>query len=123
MNYYEGIASLLDLDGMIIEQAGGYWTKFEARQLANVTAERPHGIRYSLTLHDRYGTRVMGFDNAHAVKASKKGRYRGRKTYDHQHRHTNDEGISYEFVGAYQLLEDFWTEVDNTLKKLGVEGD
>ncbi len=28
----------------------------------------PHGIRYALTLHDRYGTRLLGFDNAHAVK-------------------------------------------------------
>jgi hypothetical protein len=24
----------------------------------------PHGIRYALTLHDRYGTRLLGYDNA-----------------------------------------------------------
>jgi Family of unknown function (DUF6516) len=119
MDRHKGIDSLLNLDGMVIEQTGGYWTKFEARQLNEATEERPHGIRYSLTLHDRYGTRVMGFDNAHSVKASKKGRYRGRKTYDHHHRHVTDEGIPYEFVDAYQLLEDFWAEVDKMLKKLG----
>jgi len=32
----------------------------------------PHGIRYSLTLHDKYGARVLGYDNAHAVKPPKK---------------------------------------------------
>jgi hypothetical protein len=30
--------------------------------------------------------------------------------------------MPYEFVNAYQLLKDFWTEVDKTLKQLGVEG-
>ncbi len=121
MGHNKGIDTLLDLDGMVIEQAGGYWTKFEARQLVGVTEERPHGVRYSLTLHDRHGSRVMGFDNAHAVKASKKGKYRGRKTYDHHHRHASDEGVPYEFLDAHQLLEDFWAEVDRTLKKLGIE--
>ena len=31
----------------------------------DVTAERPHGIRYSLTLHAPTSERLMGFDNAH----------------------------------------------------------
>ena len=61
------IPTLRYLDGVIIEQSGGYWVKFEVRQVAK-TAEIPHGIRYSLTLHDTHGKRVMGFDNAHAVK-------------------------------------------------------
>jgi len=29
-----------------------------------VTPERPHGIKYSLTLHAPDGTRLIGFDNA-----------------------------------------------------------
>ena len=33
-----------------------------------VTEARPHGLSYSLTLHDRSGRRLMGFDNAHAVE-------------------------------------------------------
>lgn len=45
----------------------------------------------------------------------------GRKTYDHRHRHSKDEGIPYEFVDAYQLIKDFWSEVDKTLKMLGLE--
>lgn len=116
------IDTLLDLDGIVIEQLGGYWTKFEAQQLDNSTEERPHGIRYSLTLHDQHGNRVMGFDNAHAVKSGKKGRHQGRKTHDHYHRHAKDEGIPYEFTDAHQLLKDFWTEVDKMLKKFGIEG-
>jgi len=48
----------------------------------------PHGIRYALTLHDRYGTRLLGFDNAHAVMPPKRERHAGRRlAYDHRHRH------------------------------------
>jgi len=31
----------------------------------------PHGIKYSLTLHDKYNKRIIGFDNAHAFKTKK----------------------------------------------------
>lgn len=61
-----GLDTLLDLDGSILEQEGGYWIKIEVRQIP-MSRHAPHGIRYSLTLHDRYGTRVLGYDNAHAV--------------------------------------------------------
>ena len=121
MNTDNEIDTLLELNGIIIEQAGGYWTKFEAFKIAKITEERPHGIRYSLTLHNKSGHRLMGFDNAHAVKTKPKGKHKGRKTYDHWHRHEKDEGVPYEFVNAYQLINDFWLEVDNVLKKLGVE--
>jgi hypothetical protein len=33
------------------------------------------GVRYSLRLHDRYGARVPGYDNAHAVKPRKKSKF------------------------------------------------
>ncbi len=114
------IEPLLDLDGIMIEQAGGHWTKFEARAVPK-TEEIPHGIRYSLTLHDKQGNRIMGFDNAHTVKGNKKGKYRDRKTFDHHHRNSEDEGILYEFIDAHQLLKDFWIEVDNILNSLGFE--
>jgi len=32
-----------------------------------VSKERPHGLHYSLTLHNEDSERVLGFDNAHAV--------------------------------------------------------
>jgi hypothetical protein len=35
------------------------------------TRERRHGLRYSLTLHGPGGDRLVGFDNAHSVPASK----------------------------------------------------
>jgi hypothetical protein len=117
----KGIDTLLDLDGIIIEQTGGYWTKFEVRRTLQMTEEIPHGIRYSLTLHNRHGERIIGFDNAHAVKVRKKDKHQGRKTYDHRHRDSKDKGVLYEFVDAYQLLKDFWSEVDKTLRSLGVE--
>jgi hypothetical protein len=121
MGHNKDIETLLDLDGVVIEQAGGYWTKFEVRRVSQTTEEIPHGIRYSLTLHNRHGERIMGFDNAHAIKSRKKGKHQGRKIYDHRHRHSKDEGVPYEFVDAHQLLKDFWSEVDKTLSILGLE--
>src|SRR5580704_9536789 len=120
MTHGKDIDTLLDLDEIVIEQLEGYWTKFEVRRVPS-SKEIPHGIRYSLTLHDRHGERIMGFDNAHAVKSSKRGKHQGRKTFDHRHRHSKDEGTPYEFVDAYQLLKDFWSEVDKTLSSLGLE--
>ncbi len=66
-----GLETLLDLDGSILEQEGGYWIKIEARRVPS-SEHAMHGIRYSLTLHDKYGIRVLGYDNAHAVKPPKK---------------------------------------------------
>ena len=114
------IEVLLNLDGIVIQQAGGHWTKFEAREVPK-TEEIPHGIRYSLTLHDRNGKRIMGFDNAHAVKGGRQGKHRDRKTFDHRHRNPEDKGIFYLFIDAHQLLKDFWLEVDKILYSLGFE--
>ena len=61
------LETLLDLNGEIFPMENGYWTKFEASRVTPIR-QIPHGIRYSLTLHDRNNTRILGFDNAHAVK-------------------------------------------------------
>ena len=112
-----GIANLLDLHDQIIDQDGGYWVKIEAWRV-EVTADVPHGIRYSLTLHEPYGKRILGYDNAHAVKPPKKFKYAERRlTYDHKHRHENDKGVPYQFQDAQQLLIDFFNEVDRVLKE------
>ena len=61
---------LLDLDGVVSalsDDAAPYWVKFVVKRVP-VTPEQPHGLYYSLTLHDPYGDRVLGFDNAHAVQ-------------------------------------------------------
>ena len=71
-----GIETLLDLHNQVIDQDSRYWLKIEAWQI-DPTPEVPHGIRYSLTLHEPYGKRVLGFDNAHAVKPPRKFKYAG----------------------------------------------
>ena len=83
----------------------GYWTKIEAYQVAP-SDEIPHGIKYSLTLHDRNNRRVIGFDNAHGIKPSRK-KYGARKvTWDHKHQ--MEKVLPYEFESAAQLVENFW---------------
>lgn len=119
MDRDSGLDTLLDLDGVFIEQKYGYWVKFDV-SITDTSPERPHGIRYSLTLHNKYGQRVMGYDNAHAVKLPRTNKYVGRKVeFDHVHRHEKDKGIPYEFRDAYQLIQDFFESVDNVLEKIG----
>jgi len=59
---------LLDLDGqvLVVDPEVGYWVRFVVTRVP-VSAEKPHGIDYSLTLHGRDGERLVGFDNAHPV--------------------------------------------------------
>jgi hypothetical protein len=45
-------AFLLSLDGYEYRFAAGYRVRFEAREV-KATAGRPHGVKYSLTLHAR----------------------------------------------------------------------
>jgi hypothetical protein len=115
----DGLLSyLLDLDGEILVQAGGYWVKVEARA-CEASSHVPHGISYSLTLHDRYGERVMGFDNAHAPPKERKGFSARRVEYDHWH--PDGRTIeAYEFTGTGKLLEDFFAAVDRILTDKGV---
>ena len=109
-----GIATLLDLHHEVIDQDDGYWVKIEAWEVA-ISDAVPHGIRYSLTLHNPKGTRILGYDNAHSVKL--RSGYSGRKQpYDHKHRSAKDAGIKYEFKNAHQLLRDFIVEDDKVLK-------
>ncbi len=95
----------------------GYWVEIHAWRV-EPSALIPHGIRYALTLHQRNGTRVMGYDNAHGVKPSSKFKFAGQVLpYDHKHRNISDKGISYEFVDAYQLLQDFFVDVDRIVQE------
>jgi hypothetical protein len=116
----KSLETLLNLDGIVIEQAGGHWAKFEVHEVPE-TEQIPHGIRYSLTLHEPNGKRIMGFDNAHAVKRNKKWQHVSTRTFDHYHRHSQDKGVAYLFINAEQLLKDFWLMVDKILNSLGFE--
>lgn len=113
-----GLKTLLDLNGYTIDQNGGYWVKIEAWEVTP-SKEIPHGVRYSLTLHEPYGKRIMGYDNSHAIRPPKKFKYAGQRlAYDHKHRHIADKGVPYEFKDAHQLLADFFMEVDRVLQEL-----
>jgi hypothetical protein len=111
-----GLDILLDLDGLAItvDAEGKYWVKFVVKQVPP-SPERPHGLSYSLTLHDEAGARLVGFDNAH-IGPSRKGRAR-RTAHDHRHRLSAVR--AYEYQDAATLLEDFWTEVYAVLRQRG----
>lgn len=103
------LEALLGLDGEIFMMDAGYWVKFEAK-LVSLSPSIPHGIRYSLTLHDRNNVRILGFDNAHAIKPKNRKKFSGRKmTWDHRHHLEKVE--PYEFESAGQLIDDFWQAV------------
>ena len=102
------IRTLLDLHGQVIDQEDGYWIKIEAWQV-EPAKDIPHGIRYTLTLHAPSGKRILGYDNAHAVKAKRIGFSGQRLPFDHKHRHLADKGVPYEFKDANRLLQDFLT--------------
>ena len=109
-----GLEFLLEMDGEIFPMDNGYWTKIEAR-IVVPNDKVPHGIRYSLTLHDRNNVRVLGYDNAHGIKPKKK-KFGAKKT-EWVHRHEKNRVESYEFENAAQLLVDFWNDVNRIMKE------
>ena len=116
MKKHEDLQTLLNLDGQIFWLNPKYWVKFEARKVEAAAPQIPHGIKYSLTLHDRNNTRILGFDNAHSMKRKdrRKKKYVGRVVaWDHVHK--SETTKAYEFESASQLLEDFWKAVDEII--------
>lgn len=111
------LQALLELDGLSYGIGGGYWVKFSVKAVSP-NRHIPHGIKYSLTLHHKSGTRLVGFDNAHAPTV-KRPRFSGRREeWDHNH---NRSVISdYVFESPGQLLEDFWEAVDRLLAEEGM---
>ena len=105
---------LLDLDGqvLVVDPAGGHWVSFVVNKVP-VSLEKPHGLDYSLTLHDGDGERLAGFDNAHPIARQKRG--------DPQdHRHGLRTIKPYDYTDAATLLADFWIVVDSVLREKGV---
>jgi Family of unknown function (DUF6516) len=74
--------TLLDLNGqvLVVDEQGRYWVRFVVTRVP-ATADKPHGVDYSLTLHGPDGERLLGFDNAHPVGRQKRG-----GPQDHRHR-------------------------------------
>lgn len=74
---------------------------------------RPAGIKYSLTLHDDTGERLLGFDNAHAVGVG--------AAFDHRHWFRNLRLVKpYQYRGADRLLMDFFEEVEAACRREGI---
>lgn len=108
---------LLAFDGRVHWFESGHF-KFEIRRVDPIP-ERPHGLRYSFTLHDPQGNRLIGFDNAHGV-AELGSRFKAKPTaVDHWHRTQDDEGRPYAFKDADTLLADFFREVRRALEEQG----
>jgi hypothetical protein len=70
-------------------------------RLPGRSAERPHGLKYSL-FYGRAGQRIVGYDNE-----AGKG----------DHRHYGDRETPYRFVSLEQLIEDFWSDVTRERRK------
>src|SRR3954453_13825703 len=110
--------ALLGLDGQVyvIDPDGGHWVRFVVHQVP-VSAAKPHGLDYSLTLHGSNGERLVGFDNAHPVRTGTGPGGRAGAAQDHRHRLRTVR--PYDYQDAAKLLEDFWTEVDALLREKG----
>ncbi len=110
---------LLAFDGYRHHYPEGYYTKFEIAR-TEPTPERPHGLRYSFTLHGPDGARLVGFDNAHTV-APVGSRFKKRPAAaDHWHRTENDPGRPYKFVSVEKLVDDFFDEIERVLEERGI---
>ena len=113
--------ALLELDGevFVIDPSGGHWVKFVVKRV-DETPARPHGLSYSLTLHDASGERLVGFDNAHAV-AAQSGPSARVVARPHDHKHRLRTVRPYDYHDAASLLADFWKEVEAVLAERGVK--
>ncbi|MEB3337046.1 MAG: DUF6516 family protein [Leptolyngbyaceae bacterium] len=106
--------NLLELDGEIFFLDDDHWVKFKVKKVAP-SEFIPHGIDYSLTLHNSANERILGYDNAHGIKP-KGMKYSAKRTaWDHKHQRNSVE--TYTFENAGQLLEDFWNAVEKIIEE------
>jgi hypothetical protein len=101
---------LLSLDGIEFRLLSGHMIKIEAHTVT-ATGTRPHGLKYSLTLHDASGQRIYGMDNAHGI--------RRKPEFDHRHLYGRRKIVGYAYLGPAELLADFYREVERILSERG----
>lgn len=108
----EALRRLLDYNRRRYWLVDGWSIRFRVVE-SEITTGRPYGIKYSFTLHDIDGTRLLGFDNAHGMPREEK--------YDHRHPFGSTRRlVPYDFLGADELICDFFTAVENACKQVGV---
>jgi hypothetical protein len=107
----EAMRRLLDYDRRRYWLANGWSIRFRVAE-APVTTGRPHGIKYSFTLHDVDRTRLLGFDNAHGLPRV--------QAYDHRHRfRRTKELVAYDYRGTDELICDFFAAVEMACRTEG----
>jgi hypothetical protein len=111
----KGMERLLDYHNRLY-WLGNDWSIRLRVWRVEASAERPTGIKYPFTLHDEAATRLLGFDNAHAVEGS--------AAFDHRHRFRRVKTVMpYEYESADKLLSDFLTEVDKACRAEGIPSE
>jgi len=91
-------AVLIEYQKFMLE--GGTIVEVKVWQLPKATAERPHGLKYSL-FYGRPGKRIVGYDN---------------ETGKGDHRHHRGKERPYRFTTFEALLADFWRDVNKEIE-------
>jgi len=109
----DALERLLEYHGLRYYLGNAWYVRFRIWRV-EVSEARPHGIRYSFTLHDDLNARLLGFDNAHGVPRQ--------VAHDHQHNFRRTKQIfEYAFVNADKLLSDFMTAAGDACQRENVE--
>jgi hypothetical protein len=107
----EEMHRLLDYHRRLYWLVDGWSLRFRVTEVEK-SDTRPHGLKYSFTLHDVDGTRLLGFDNAHGLARA--------QVYDHRHRFRRTaELVPYDFESADKLICDFFDAVEHACKQEG----
>jgi hypothetical protein len=86
--------------------------KFVVNQIP-ATADKPHGLDYTMTLHGPDSGRVVGFDNAQRIAGQ-----RGRAMKDDKHRQRTVK--AYDYTDPAALLAAFRKEAESVMQEKGV---
>lgn len=110
----------LDLHGFTAEVGGGFWVSMKVRRVEKCGG-RPHGIQYALSLHKPGNERIVGYDNAHkpTIGSGPSAPSKMRALF-FDYKHIKGKVAPYEFESPEKLLEDFWADVERTLKEEGI---
>jgi hypothetical protein len=116
----EGLDYVLELHRQKIGYDNGYWVTIRVTEI-EPDEGRPHGIQYAFTLHDENDDRVLGYDNSHPVDVATGPARKSKrpKAFDHIDRR-GKKSVPYRFTTPFRLVEDFFSEVEEILKKEGV---